>query len=522
MKKKKSSRKLHKWHKWVGIFFTFFLFMSAISGIFLNHRRAISSIDLPRSILHSDYRYDNWNNGSVRNSIKLSPDSVLIYGNNGIWLTDIRHSYFRSFSDGLKNGSDHRTVNNIVRAGDKLFAVTTFGFYKLESEQGKWRDISGLIGSRERFTDLAYHDNVLALMTRSHVFISKAPFSVFEKTELLAPEGYKKEASLFRTMWTLHSGELFGITGKIIVDIIGVLVILLCVTGVIVMFCPSLIKRKKRKGKEVLFHVRLMQKSFKWHYKLGAWFIVLFLLSCITGMFLRPPLLIAIVRTKTKPVPGSVLDSKNPWFDKLRMLCYDENNEDWIMYSSEGFFRLKTLDSVPEKILQSPPVSVMGVTVMEPADAPEWNIADSRSDITDRVNVFLDANYWVVGSFSGIYYWDRQSGDSYGYYTGEKYVRKHGGMPTFSNAVSGYSADFEGKQIVFEYGGGARTNGNFAEMPEVFGQGRMSLWHLCLEIHVGRIYSPILGIVSDLYVFLSGVLFLIILITGYVVYRRHL
>ncbi len=520
MKKKKTSRKLRKWHKWVGIFFAFFLFMSAFSGILLNHRRAISSIDIPRSILHSDYRYDNWNNGSVRNSIRLSSDSVLMYGNSGIWLTDAEHSFFQPFSQGLESGADNRTVSRIVRtSSDELFAATTFDLYRLES--GHWVNVSGLIDSRERFTDLAYHDNVLVLMTRSHVFVAEAPFLRFERKELLAPKDYKKEASLFRTMWTLHSGELFGITGKIVVDIIGVLVIVLCVTGVIIMFCPSLIKRKKRKGKEVWRHVRLIQKSFKWHHRLGAWFIVLFLLSCITGMFLRPPLLIAIVRTKTKPVPGSVLDSKNPWFDKLRTLRYDENNEDWILYSSDGFYQLKTLESVPEKILKSPPVSVMGLTVLEPADVPERSVADSCLTTMDSVIVSTSANRWVVGSFSGIYYWDRQSGDSYDYHTGEKYVRKQGGMPTFSNAVSGYSADFEGKQIVFEYGGGASTNGRFAEMPEIFEQGRMSLWHLCLEIHVGRIYSPILGIVSDLFVFLLGVVFLIILITGYIVYRRH-
>lgn len=502
IKKKKSSRKLRKWHKWVGIFFTFFLFMFAFSGIFLNHRRAVSSWDIPRKILHADYQYKNWNNGSVKNTIKLSSDSILVYGNNGIWLTDIHHNSFMPFSKGLRKGADNNTVNNIIRTkNNDLYAITTFDIYKLENGHEEWHNISHLVDSKERLTDIAICNDTLVLMTRSCLFISEAPFIKFEQKELLAPVGYAKKASLFRTMWTLHSGELFGITGKVIVDIIGILVIILCVTGIILMFCPSFIKRGKHKGKPVSHHVKLVRKSLKWHNKVGAWFIVLFLFSCITGMFLRPPLLIGIVRTTTKPVPGSVLDSENPWFDKLRCLRYDEMYQDWILYSSEGFFNLKTLESEPEKILKSPPVSVMGVTVMEPVDTTRW----------------------IVGSFSGIYYWDRQSGDSFDFYTGEKYVRKRGGMPTFSNAVSGYSDDFENKQVVFEYGHGAKTNEHtgFADMPRIFHEGRMSFWHLCLEIHVGRIYSPILGVVSDMFVFLSGIFYLVILITGYVIYRRH-
>jgi hypothetical protein len=511
IKKKKSSRKLRKWHKWTGVFFAFFLFMFAFSGIFLNHRRAISFLDIPREILYSGYRYDNWNNGSVRNTVKLSSDSVLVYGNNGIWLTDIRHSFFKPFSAGLKNGADNRTVSRIVgTSGNEWFAVTTFGLYKLDNGRDTWQDLSDKICTRERFTDLAYHDGRLILMTRSHIFVSEAPFLHFERKELPVPEGYKEDVSLFRTMWTLHSGELFGTVGKTVVDITGIFVIILCVTGLILVCCPSLIKRKKRKGKEVSSSVRWMRGSLRWHNKAGAWLIALLLLSCITGMFLRPPLLIAIAGKETRPLPGSVLDNKNPWFDKLRALRYDVHNRDWILYSSGGFYRMRTLESVPEKIPESPPVSVMGVTVMESV-----NTAGGDREVS------LGMNAWIVGSFSGIYYWDRQTGDSYDFYTGEKYTRKRGGKPSFSNAVCGYSGDFENKQVVFEYGKGAKASGGFAEMPEVFRQGRMSLWHLCLEIHVGRIYSPVLGFVSDWFIFLSGVLFLIILVTGYVVYRRH-
>lgn len=498
-----SSRQMKKWHKWVGLPFAFCLLLFATSGIFLNHRRAISSVDMPRTLLPSTYQYANWNNGSIKSSIQVSADTVFLFGGSGIWLTDPEHRHFQPFVQGMKEGADNRIVNNIIRTQEDIYyAVTTFDLYKLDRTTHTWINQSHLIGDTERFTDLATQGDSLVLMTRSHLYIATYPFTRFEKKELPAPEGYQKESTVFRTLWTLHSGELFGITGKVIVDILGLLVILLCITGILLFLCPSFIKRKKRKGEDAQRSRSLFTSSLKWHNKIGAFFFVFFLILGVSGMFLRPPLLIAIIRAKTKPVPGSVLDNTNPWFDKLRCLRYDLHDKEWILYSSEGFYRFENPDLPPQKIHQAPPVSVMGV------------------------NVFCqqDSTTWITASFSGIYLWNKKTGESFDYFTGKKMERKRPGMPTLTNAVSGYSADFKNKQVVFEYGPGARVRGkndSFARMPEALKEGRISLWHLCLEIHVGRIYTFLPGLWGDLYVFFSGIFFLIVFITGYVIYRRQ-
>lgn len=503
IKKKRSSRKMKKWHKWVGLLFCFFIFMFAVSGLFLNHRRAISSVDISRSALGSAYSYDNWNKGSIKGGFRLSPDSVLLYGGNGIWLTDSLHRDFMPFIQGFKSGADNQMVGNVMRtATNDIFAVTTFNLYQLEIQTGSWKDLSTHINADERFTDIAVLGDSLVLMTRSYVYVALPPYVDYQQIELHEPEGYEKKASLFRTMWMLHSGELFGIAGKVIVDIVGILTAILCVTGVILTFWPKLIKRKKSAGKDTRKSVSLFKGSLKWHNKVGAWFIILFLIVCISGMFLRPPLLIAIIRSKAKPIPGTMLDSSNPWHDKLRTLRYDDYANEWLFYSSEGFFKTKSLDAIPQKLKQSPPVSVMGVTIFMQQDSVNW----------------------IVGSFSGIYRWNKQTGNSTDCFTGKPYDRKPMGMPTVNNAVGGYCDLFNGKTIIFNYGSGAQVlekDKSFAVMPDAFREARMSLWHLCLEVHVGRIYTFLPGIVADLFVFFSGVLYLIILITGYIIYRRH-
>ncbi len=501
-KKKPTLSKTKKWHKWVGLFFTFFLLMFAISGIFLNHRRAIASVDIPRSILPSGYHYINWNNGAVKNSIKLSPDTVLLFGGSGVWLTNPTHSYFEPFVKGMKKGADNMNISNIIQSPDNdFFAVTTFDLYRLNKATDTWENYSDKVKSHDRFTDLAISGDTLVVMSRSHLYLSTAPYTQFIKKQLPAPQGYVKKATLFRTLWTLHSGELFGFAGKIIVDFVGILTIFLCVTGIIITFWPSFIKRNKNKGLKSTGNITLLKSSFKWHNKLGGIFFILLLIVCISGMFLRPPLMIAIIRAKTTPIPGTTLSSSNPWFDKLRCLRYDIHDKEWILYSSEGFFRFKTFDEEPQKMDTAPSVSVMGINVLNQQDSTTW----------------------VVGSFSGIYRWNKQTGESFDFSTGKPIEHRRSGIPTLTDAVSGYSNDFSNKEVVFEYGPGARistTGEQFTPMPSTNDKGRISLWHLCLEIHVGRIYSPILGFISDMFVFLAGTLLLIILISGYLIYRK--
>lgn len=492
-----------KYHKWVGLFFSFFIIMFCFSGVVLNHRRAFSGADVSRSWLPKNYRYDNWNNGAVKGSFPLSTDSILLYGGSGIWLTDAKYQSFINFTEGFKKGTDNQSVTSIVKTvNNKIYASTTFDIYKLQ-EGNSWENCSKALNTKERICNLAVKGDTLVVLTRSYVYSSIYPYNEFTKLELQKPEEYKAEYSLFRTIWLLHSGELFGLPGKIVVDILGILLIVLCVTGIIFTFCPSIIKRKKKKDRPTKKPVSLMKSSIKWHNKIGVWLLVLFLILAISGMFLRPPLMIAIIRAKVKAIPGTILNEKNPWHDKLRTLRYDSTFDEWLLYSSSGFYKMGQLTDIPERIKKVPPISVMGVNVLEP----------------------IDSTKWAVGSFSGLYSWNRETDEILDFYTNKPLQPRAPGRPTISStAVSGFVNDFKGKAVAFEYSKGAKILGSkepFIEMPKEIKKGRMSLWHFCLEIHVGRAYHVFLGPFSDLFVFLSGLILSFILISGYIVYRKR-
>ena len=91
--------------------------------------------------------------------------------------------------------------------------------------------------------------------------------------------------------------------------------------------------------------------------------------------------------------------------------------------------------------------------------------------------------------------------------------------PVSNSQVSGYSNDFSlGNPIVFDYTKGASEK---LPMPSEIANAKMSLWNMALELHVGRCYSPFLGPISDLFVFLSGLIISLTLLSGYIILRRQ-
>lgn len=476
--------------------------MTAISGIFLNHRKLVSGIAVSRNLLPASYQFNNWNNGAVKGSFHLTPDSVLVYGGSGIWLTDNYYITFNEFTQGLKSGTDNRITSKIVKtANGHVFAATTFDLYQLSSDNS-WKNITERLEVAERISDLVVRGDSLIVLSRSQLYLSTGNHTAFTSIELKEPRDYSPKVSLFRTLWLLHSGELFGLPGQLFVDLLGVLLIVICVTGLLFTFLPGIIRRRKKRNQSVERAKKAFRASIKWHNKPGAIFLWFLLVVSISGMFLRPPLLIAIINANVSPIPGTKLNDSNPWHDKLRCIIYDSTKSEWLLYSSSGFYAFKALHDQPHKVNSIPPVSVMGVTVLEPAE-----------------------NGFLVGSFSGLYRWNRDNGTVIDCYTNTPVKEvKASGRPVFNHTVSGLIRGTKNGDIVFEYDEGAialNDNSQFSLMPEKIKEVKMSLWHACLEIHVGRAYHPFIGPFSDLFVFLMGFLLTFILISGYVVYRKN-
>jgi len=220
MTKSAMLQKLRKFHKWPGIVITLFVIVFSLSGIFMNHRELISSIDISRKVLPADYSYQNWNKGAVKSVCELGGDSALVYGNIGIWLSTDHFQTFQDWNAGFPRGIDNRKISKILKTPDgKLFAGTYFGLFQYAYGAKQWTKIP-LPVSEERITDLILKQNELLVQTRSFLLKSSDGIS-FYPLVIPAPEGYDGKASLFKTLWLLHSGEIWGHVGKLIVDFFG-------------------------------------------------------------------------------------------------------------------------------------------------------------------------------------------------------------------------------------------------------------------------------------------------------------
>lgn len=103
-----------KHHKWFGIVMGFFLIVFCVSGILLNHRHAISGIDVSRGMLPSRYEIKQWNSGLLRGTCRMDDGRVAMYGSAGVFLTDTVASSFVSMNEGLPQGADMRQMRGMA------------------------------------------------------------------------------------------------------------------------------------------------------------------------------------------------------------------------------------------------------------------------------------------------------------------------------------------------------------------------------------------------------------------------
>jgi len=502
MDRSKTIRFLKKYHKWPSLALTVFVLLFAVSGVVMNHRGVFSSVDVGRKYLGSEYQYTNWNNAAVKSAITIQGDTALIYGNIGVWKTTDNFKSFQDFNSGFKLGVDNRKIEKIIKTNSgEIFAGSLFGLFQQNPSSENWEEVN-LPVLEERVVDLVEIKNQLFVLTRSHL-LKKTKIG-FEIVNLLPHQNYDNKISLFKTLWEVHSGEAFGLFGRLFVDFIGLVFIFLCVSGLVYFIYPKWIKKLKQKGVDSKTKVKFLKFNLKWHNHLGNWLIAFLLLTTLTGMFLRPPLLIAIAANRVSKIPYTHLDSRNPWYDQLRRIMYDEELDRILLATNESvYFTDDNFASAPIRFSVQPPISVMGVNVFEKAGV---------------------GNY-IIGSFSGIFYWIPEKGLVFDYITKKPHIPvKTMGPPISAHPIAGYFKDSKGREILFDYNLGAGNlsdNSGFEKMPKNIHDLPMSLWNLCLEIHTGRIYQYLFGQFYILFIPIAGITILWILITGYILYRKQ-
>jgi len=228
-------RKIRKWHRWPGLIIGIFFMLWAISGIVMNHRSLISSYDISRGWMAGEYQYSNWNNGAVKSSVVVGEDSTLVYGNIGVWLGNNNLSSFSDFNTGFPEGTDNHKISSIlVTSSGNLYAGTLFGLFHYDFYRNSWDKIHIPVHN-ERVNTIIEKDNRVWVLTRSElVVLADTPDNPQPEARMIPrPVDYNNKAGLFKTLWVMHSGEIYGGIGKLIIDLLGLKVVLLTLPGFI-------------------------------------------------------------------------------------------------------------------------------------------------------------------------------------------------------------------------------------------------------------------------------------------------
>jgi hypothetical protein len=500
MTKARLVRLFKKFHKWPGIIIAFFAILYALSGIVLNHRETFSSFDISRKLMPPGYQYNNWNLAGVRGSTAIGSDSLLLFGNIGVWLTDHQIRYLEDFNQGFPKGIDKRKIYALKPFEDKLVAATHFGLYATGKEKINWQKIN-LPFKEQRLTDLAFKGDTLLVLTRSHL-AKTTDLKDFTPVRLPEPMGYERKVGLFNTLWELHSGELFGLAGRLFVDILGVTVIWLSVSGLLHYFYPGMIRRRKKKKGDASGLISAKRFNLHWHNVTGYIAVAFLIINTIAGMFLRPPLLIPIASKQVGIIPYTHLDNDNAWHDRLRRVTWNDSLDAYLFSTSAGFFASgESLSQPLIPVPSHPPVSVMGLNVFEPMGAASY----------------------LVGSFTGMFVWNLQEGSIYDFITGKPIIGPSPvGRPVGTHMVAGWVTTPGGNAWWFDYNLGAialSEESVFPEMTdEIIKKTPSSWWGAALEIHTGRIFEHLIGPFYFLIVPIAGLCMVIVLISGFLVW----
>ncbi len=494
-------KKMRSIHKSLSLYFGAIILFYAISGILLNHRQLISNISISRKWLPANYQLHQWNQASIRGKIDLTPTERLIYGNIGVWKSDYNYQTFTDFNRGLPKGIDYRKVLSLIKTSNgQLFLGSEFGLYYFNDKQ--WKKLNLNLHSKRIYT-LQEINHRLYFMNRSHLY--SLPLENFINTpatkhKLIAPKDFKNELSLFRTLWFIHSGEIFGPYGKLFVDFLSLVMSFLILSGLFLVGY-KFIKRKK------IIPLKLTKTKTKirdLHLKLGPTLAIFFIITAITGTFLRPPFLILINSISLPKIPGTYFYNDNPWFEKLRGFHYNAETNNFFLFTGDGsIYFAKGLSTELKKLSHTPPISIMGINHFSPLNDYEY----------------------LVGSFSGLHRWNLITGKIINHFTNRPYIQpKQPAPPVSDHLIAGVIKE-QNQHYYFDFTTGS-PNFNRGIMPQTIKEKYpMSLWNLALEVHTGRIFSQYLGPLFLLYVPFSGIVLTVILSFGlllwYKAYRKR-
>ena len=498
---------ISRWlHKYLGLLLVLFLMWMSLSGVLMNHPDMISGVSVPGWLVPPQYHIKNWNRSAIVSLVYSQKNSHIAYaaGKEGAWISTDGGVTFSEMIEGLPDSRYYRKISHLWlhegEAGSLLLAATSRGLYACALPEQQWQPVK-LGEEPEPVRKILTVGDALMIFTDSHAYRSKLPPARlhFEQINLMR-QNSENRVSLVKLFFDLHDGKAWGLPGKLLFDAVGVVMFFLSLSAFYSWYYPW--KRKRENAQKRRQGSRPMRRLFKWflkyHLKLGIWTAAILLLIGGTGFFMRPPLLAVIAEGSVARswYPGALPDS--PWHEKIQNVLYDAVDDKLVIAATDGLWTAPADFSQPFRELElDVPIFVMGATVFEP----------------------YGSGGYLVGSFNGLYHWQRATGTSVDMLTGKEAGEVSSVRPA-EKMITGYFQTPQGDILINTHEQGilafdATSNYEVLQLPESLQNDyRMPLWNYLFEIHNGRFFADVIGKWYILVVPLGSLLFLLITLSG--------
>lgn len=486
-----------------------------LSGIFVNHPEWIAGLSVPRYLVPPQYRPENFDRGTLSRVVYSThdPNKAYLAGTEGVWVTNDGGYTFHPMQNGFPESRAYRLTNAIYLHEEqinRLLAGTESGLFICDPEEQHWSLIP-LGDENESVRSILNVNNTILVFTESAIWKCTPnktddqlwQFDRVDSTRLITDGSEAHHVSLILLFFDLHSGSILNLPGKLLFDITGIIIVLLCLSAFYLWYFPW---RSKRKSKSKVPNSAksdtarsIFRFLFKYHLKFGIWFALILLIMSGTGLFMRPPLLmIPAIGT----IPASWYPGHPPlesWNERMVRAVHDQANHRVIIEASDGFWATPDnhLDQPFEEIDWSIPIHVMGSNILD----------------TDA-----DGNL-IAGSFSGGFRYDRETKQVIDLITDQE-AHDVSTMRSAEHLVTGYFTTPTDERFITTYHGGliplgeTKQDGRFEMPKEMMEQYRMPLWNYMFELHNGRFFRDWIGNWYILVPILGSFLFLILTGTG--------
>ncbi len=485
---KKSKKLASKLHKILSLIFTPILLFVAISGIGLNHADIIKNISVPIQSLPENYHFKQWNRGIIQVLVKDDEGGVYAAGKNGLGY------FFNGSYQHIDNPLATNTWQSFIyslyydRSTNQLFVGSRDGLFRYQVSTKQWHYYAQT--REQHIVSILRSDDLQSI-------IAIANYKIFtvNKNEIKPLAVQLKQSSkptpFFRFVFALHSGELFGIAGILLMDLVALLLIYFCLSGLYYWLFPKLVRTKLLTRKQQIKGGRAFRWFAKYHNFLGLLFAPLFIISAITAAIMRPPGLLLITSAYS---PVDIISSharKNIPY-KITKAALVENN--FFLLTDNGVFSGNLTNSetmVCSQIDFSVPVHGMGATIFQ--QQHDGSI--------------------LVGSFSGLFSWQKSTN---GYKKIELLADTSDLLPVAAHQTNS-------GLVVFDYFKGKLFDQSnaFASMPNSINNStKMALWSFFFELHNLRIFEHYIGAFYLLLLLALSISLFTIVVSGTVQYLR--